>query len=447
MSKYRMGDLATSARELISGRYNLIPKQKNWNNLPSPFNAFNIWSFNGTIYHSNKDRGHFRLDGDTWVEYVWPGFNAFNGRDVYKYNDTYYVSDYYNGTYKHYKLVNGVWNQFETLNNVSGRNVWSPYKDNSVLYGTENGITYIFNEDRGFIEYPIISSENSPFAGSMMWSDGERIFHGNYELQNYKYVPFTWNIDMPLYPSIIAFNDCVFLTRLVLPSTENYVLVGNNFLPYDLPDGSYAGDFWSDGTYIYCTSNSNLSTFSYMLEPVLDSYFDYDLPSVNNTVTINLYMNNSEKNVIGKSLTSVRNLNGTFKQEADMVNLSIQVDLSTVPNFNYLRVPLFNRYYFVDNIVNIRDDLWEISCHVDVLESFKDTIMSTYGLIERNEFEFNPKIIDHLRVIEQGVTTEVLTGGMTLETVLNAGVPQTMTETSPRFMLVGTFMSLEGEIT
>lgn len=427
------------------------------NNSPSFLGDY-VWSKDGTIFHSfyaggDDENYQYRLEGNTWVAHNWDGYSYIDGKDVWKANGNYYHSCRRNKQYYHHKLNGNRWETFNPGVNFEGRYVWE-YNNNTFL--SINGNTYQFIYGETFASTIVNTGAED---GRYVWSDGENVYCSGNQILNTKITPSKFETYdgfnySSLHP-IISYGGKVFVyTNTTLAAGIAAVLVGTKFLPFNFYPTDDVGvlhldNFWSDGINVYYSyHNERLNiNLDYMLEPASTIDFEHELPATENTVTVNLYMNNSEKNVIGKSLTSVRNLNGTFKQEADMVNLSIQVDLSTVPNFNYLRVPLFNRYYFVDNIVNIRDDLWEISCHVDVLESFKDTIMSTYGLIERNEFEFNPKIIDHLRVIEQGVTTEVLTSGMTLETVLNAGVPQTMTETSPRFMLVGTFMSLEGEIT
>ena len=466
---YRLGSLNyTASPRPLNTQYKSFFRRIEFENVPNKFLGGNyIWERDGVIYYSYYDTStetnyQYRLDGTSWVEHTWDGYQHIQGYRVWKCGSNYYYSGYQSGTYYQYKLNGNRWESFNPGLDFTGENVWAI--SDTTVYATVSGITYSFSAysetfSRAY-GYQGIPNGNS------VWSDGTRVYYGstkildNTQTLDNDFIDHSFNI--PTFNMYYSFGGKIYAERFYFSGgtavTDFYILVGNKFLLYNFPfpediprELFFDGNIWSDGVNVYLSAKYSVGGtniyYNYILEPADDTNFDHELPATANTVTINLYMNNSEKNVIGKSLTSVRNLNGTFKQEADIVNLSTQVDLSSLPNFNYIRVPLFNRYYFVDNIVNIRDGLWEISCHVDVLESFKDTIMSTYGLIERNEFEFNPKIIDHLRVIEQGVTTQVLTGGMTLETVLNAGVPQTMTETSPRFMLVGTFISLEGEIT
>ena len=125
----------------------------------------------------------------------------------------------------------------------------------------------------------------------------------------------------------------------------------------------YAAVFWRDEASGVWRCPTTYSDFNITDNPEFSEYVPEEPYKPGGTVTIILYKNNSEKNVIGKSLTLVRTLKGTFKQEVDISNLSIQVDLE-FPNFNYIRVPSFKRYYFVDSVVNIRDNLWEIKYHL-----------------------------------------------------------------------------------
>lgn len=61
---------------------------------------------------------------------------------------------------------------------------------------------------------------------------------------------------------------------------------------------------------------------------------------------------------------------------------------------NYMYIPTFNRYYFIDDIISVRNNLWRIVAHVDVLMSFKKEIFNQTVLINRNEFDFDLFLTD-----------------------------------------------------
>ena len=60
-----------------------------------------------------------------------------------------------------------------------------------------------------------------------------------------------------------------------------------------------------------------------------------------------------------------------------------------------MHVPSFSRYYFVNQITFVRNGLYEISCHVDVLESYKDAILNLNCRISRQTQEFNLLLPDN----------------------------------------------------
>ena len=45
----------------------------------------------------------------------------------------------------------------------------------------------------------------------------------------------------------------------------------------------------------------------------------------------------------------------------------------------------FGRYYFINDIVNVNANMWEIHAQVDVLQTFKNDIKTSYGVIDKYE--------------------------------------------------------------
>ena len=91
-------------------------------------------------------------------------------------------------------------------------------------------------------------------------------------------------------------------------------------------------------------------------------------------MNIILYVNNSEKNKIGKTLTNDFSLSGTLRDATNIINPVILIEISEIGNYNYCYINNFNRYYFITDITVIRTGLFAISLMVDVLESFKNDI-------------------------------------------------------------------------
>lgn len=91
---------------------------------------------------------------------------------------------------------------------------------------------------------------------------------------------------------------------------------------------------------------------------------------------INLYNNESPPNKISKQITLILALEGTLKSESDIVNPIIRIYAPTLPNFNYARIPTFNRYYYLRDVESVRADIWDIKLASDPLMSFDLTDVS-----------------------------------------------------------------------
>lgn len=103
---------------------------------------------------------------------------------------------------------------------------------------------------------------------------------------------------------------------------------------------------------------------------------------------IQFYLNNSEYNKINKSLTSGETLTGTLRDQSNVVNPTIVVEGgSAITTYNYCYIPEFHRYYFINEIVSIRNNIWSVSLKSDVLMSFKDQILKCSGIVEDSTTE------------------------------------------------------------
>lgn len=100
---------------------------------------------------------------------------------------------------------------------------------------------------------------------------------------------------------------------------------------------------------------------------------------------ITLYKNHSEKNKIGKNLTGAVEYTGTLRDEASVINPVIMIHAENLSLFNYAYIPQFHRYYFIRDIVSVRNGLWRVSMDVDALESFKDGILNLNVILSDTE--------------------------------------------------------------
>ena len=114
-------------------------------------------------------------------------------------------------------------------------------------------------------------------------------------------------------------------------------------------------------------------------------------------IAINLYVNTAENDRVDKTnyLNQVGTLVGVFKEETSVMNPQIIIEYGVI-DFNYIYIPLLNRYYYINEIISVRNNLWRIKLNCDVLMSFKTEILNLECYISRNEYKNNPYIEDTL---------------------------------------------------
>ena len=104
-----------------------------------------------------------------------------------------------------------------------------------------------------------------------------------------------------------------------------------------------------------------------------------------------LMKSKSDKNHISKETETLKETQGVLKESTSIINpvFRIEGNLSEFAYCNYVSVPAFGRYYFVNDITSVRNGIIELSCHVDVLTSFANEIKANTGIVRRQENKWN----------------------------------------------------------
>ena len=102
-------------------------------------------------------------------------------------------------------------------------------------------------------------------------------------------------------------------------------------------------------------------------------------------MNLRLCVNNSEKNKMNKDLTAGVTLSGTLRNESNVVNPSIVINIENPTIYNYAYIEDFKRYYFITDYISLRTGIWQINLKSDVLMSFKDSILASSVLINSSE--------------------------------------------------------------
>lgn len=96
-----------------------------------------------------------------------------------------------------------------------------------------------------------------------------------------------------------------------------------------------------------------------------------------------LYECQSPNNYITKTLYNQIELTGSLRAESSIINPIIMIEYGNLSKYNYMYIPDFKRFYYIQNIVSIRTNLWRLECHVDVLNTYRSEILEHQAIIQK----------------------------------------------------------------
>lgn len=112
-------------------------------------------------------------------------------------------------------------------------------------------------------------------------------------------------------------------------------------------------------------------------------------------MTITLMSNTSPINKINKAVSTLATLTGALVNETSIIDPVIEIESQTVPPGNYAHIPEFSRYYFIRNVESVRDGLWRLTLHVDVLKTYASAILANQAVISRSTTLWNLYLEDN----------------------------------------------------
>lgn len=107
-----------------------------------------------------------------------------------------------------------------------------------------------------------------------------------------------------------------------------------------------------------------------------------------NMIEIIIYKTTSPKNYLTKTLTDSETFQVKLKDSSNIINPFIMLKSEhTLYNFNYVYIPVFNRYYYINSIKIEPNNIYLLDLTVDVLMSFRNDILaSTAKIIEQANY-------------------------------------------------------------
>lgn len=169
---------------------------------------------------------------------------------------------------------------------------------------------------------------------------------------------------------------------LTLSSTSTYIIIEGTF------DKQYIED-------LYYLINGNIIE---LLE--------------NDEVLLFCYKLNCEHNRVDKTshITYVKSISGVFNHSIGVKKLSIDLEGFISNQFNYVYIVNLDRYYFVDSVEIISNDITRLHLSEDVLNTWSTLISDQDAFISRYEYSDQINMVDDRLPMENVKTIELLTG-------------------------------------
>lgn len=130
-------------------------------------------------------------------------------------------------------------------------------------------------------------------------------------------------------------------------------------------------------------------------------------------LNITLYNTNSDALRVNKTLSAIGSYNcdllETSTRNAPKITLNASNDII---NANYAYIPDYHRYYYVEDVVILDGYRVQLNLSVDRLMSFiQPNVASLVGYVERNENDFNTKLVDDQAIFtnDRTIVTKLIT--------------------------------------
>ena len=128
---------------------------------------------------------------------------------------------------------------------------------------------------------------------------------------------------------------------------------------------------------------------------------------------IYFYKTSSELKEVNKDCELIERKECSLINETDRTNPSLIIDKSLI-NSNIIFIPSFGRWYNLASVERTNNNWVRANYHVDLLMTFKDELLEKYFLINRQESNLNPYLIDNMQscAVEKEILIAKFDGGI-----------------------------------
>lgn len=125
-------------------------------------------------------------------------------------------------------------------------------------------------------------------------------------------------------------------------------------------------------------------------------------------MTIDIRYTPSEVNRVNKQLLTLTRLEGVLRNTSNTRDpeVLIEGDIEDVAGANYMTIYSFKRNYFIRSIESVRNGLYLIRGHVDVLTTFATAIKGNSAIVHRQANSFNLYLDDGVMKVYQNPIVE-----------------------------------------
>lgn len=116
-----------------------------------------------------------------------------------------------------------------------------------------------------------------------------------------------------------------------------------------------------------------------------------------------LFHNNSVRNKINKTIEQLETVEIVFLTTERVLKPVLKLK-SFNPNANYVFIETLKRYYFIENVLILHNSLFQLELSVDVLYTYRDSIMNNPCNVIASDNVLNDNSVDYE---EEGVSTTI----------------------------------------
>lgn len=109
---------------------------------------------------------------------------------------------------------------------------------------------------------------------------------------------------------------------------------------------------------------------------------------------VTTFNNKSQSNVIEKNLEQLQTFDISLIHEFNILKPTLIFTKSNFTKSNYIYIPQYNRYYFINDITTSPGNRVQLDCNIDVLKTYGNDIKKCSCVVLRSESAGVNNIVD-----------------------------------------------------